>query len=59
MPHDKRKQNLYFPSDVVEKLEAESERTDRKMSWLVQHALENGGFAILKKLPSVKKVSGR
>jgi uncharacterized small protein (TIGR04563 family) len=35
---DKRKQSLYFPGEMLAELQAEAERQDRSLSWLVQRA---------------------
>jgi uncharacterized small protein (TIGR04563 family) len=35
---DKRKQSLYFPEDMLREIEAEAQRLDRSLSWVVQHA---------------------
>ena len=35
---DPRKQSLYFPDAMVREIEAEAERLDRPMSWVVQRA---------------------
>lgn len=35
---DKRKQSLYFPEAMLKEIEAEAERQDRSMSWIVQQA---------------------
>jgi uncharacterized small protein (TIGR04563 family) len=35
---DKRKQSLYFPEDMLSEIQAEAERQDRSMSWIVQQA---------------------
>lgn len=36
--NDKRKQSLYFPADMLEEIQAEANRQDRSLSWLVQQA---------------------
>ncbi len=35
---DKRKQSLYFPADVLVEIQAEADRQDRSLSWIVQQA---------------------
>lgn len=35
---DSRKQSLYFPVDMIEEIQAEANRQDRSLSWLVQQA---------------------
>lgn len=35
---DKRKQSLYFPEEMLKEMQAEAERQDRSLSWIVQHA---------------------
>lgn len=34
----KRKQSLYFPGDMLAEIEAEAQRQDRSISWVVQQA---------------------
>jgi uncharacterized small protein (TIGR04563 family) len=36
--HDKRKQSLYFPEDVLKEIQAEATRQDRSLSWIIQKA---------------------
>lgn len=36
--NDKRKQSLYFPDDMLRELQAEANRQDRSLSWIVQQA---------------------
>lgn len=35
---EKRKQSLYFPGDTLAEIEAEADRQDRSISWIVQQA---------------------
>lgn len=35
---DKRKQSLYFPEDMLLEIQAEAQRQDRSLSWIVQQA---------------------
>ena len=35
---DKRKQSLYFPTDMLEEIRREAARQDRSLSWIVQKA---------------------
>ena len=35
---DKRKQSLYFPEEMLEEIQAEAQRQDRSLSWIVQQA---------------------
>ena len=35
---DKRKQSLYFPEDMLNEIQAEANRQDRSLSWIVQQA---------------------
>jgi uncharacterized small protein (TIGR04563 family) len=37
-PAGKRKQSLYFPEDVFQEIQAEAQRQDRSLSWIVQQA---------------------
>lgn len=38
MALEKRKQSLYFPEDILAEIQAEAQRQDRSMSWIVQQA---------------------
>lgn len=35
---DKRKQSLYFPEEMLHEIQAEAQRQDRSLSWIVQQA---------------------
>lgn len=35
---DKRKQSLYFPEEMLQEIQAEANRQDRSLSWIVQKA---------------------
>ena len=35
---DKRKQSLYFPEEMLFEIQAEAQRQDRSLSWIVQQA---------------------
>ena len=35
---DKRKQSLYFPEEMLNEIQAEANRQDRSLSWIVQQA---------------------
>lgn len=35
---DKRKQSLYFPETMLHEIQAEANRQDRSLSWIVQQA---------------------
>ena len=35
---DRRKQSLYFPTSMLDEIEAEAQRQDRSLSWIVQQA---------------------
>lgn len=35
---DKRKQSLYFPDKMLREIQAEANRQDRSLSWIVQKA---------------------
>ena len=50
-----RKQSLYFPRPIFEKLQAEAKRTDRSLSWIVQLALRNS-WSIIAALPTVEEM---
>lgn len=49
--HDKRKQSLYFPVEMLEEIASEARRLDRSLSWVVQRAWKTARQEI-KKLPS-------
>lgn len=40
MAHDKQRQSLYFPDDMLEEIRHEARRQDRTLSWIVQKAWE-------------------
>lgn len=46
-----RRQNLYFPSDMLAELQRESTRQDRSISWLIQQAWKIARTE-LKRVPS-------
>ena len=52
---DKRKQSLYFPADMLKEIQAEANRQDRSLSWIVQKAFKIAQPE-LKKFPSVNEV---
>jgi uncharacterized small protein (TIGR04563 family) len=35
---DKKKQSLYFPTDMLEEMNTEAERQERPLSWIMQQA---------------------
>ena len=37
---DRRKQSIYLDNDTLDQLDAEAERLDRSLSWIMQHAWE-------------------
>lgn len=37
-PHDKRKQSVYIPVDMLRELKLEADRQQRSLSWIVQQA---------------------
>lgn len=51
MAIDKRKQSLYFPEDMLAEIQAEAQRLDRSLSWVVQHAWKTARSQ-LKSIPS-------
>jgi len=55
--HDKRKQSLYFPEEMLEEIRLEAIRQDRSLSWIVQQAwrIAKGELG---RLPSVNDVVG-
>ena len=38
MAGETRRQNLYFPSEMLEELQHQASRQDRSISWLIQQA---------------------
>jgi uncharacterized small protein (TIGR04563 family) len=53
---DKRKQSLYFPEDMLLEIQAEANRQDRSLSWIVQKAWKIARKEIMK-FPSVEAES--
>jgi uncharacterized small protein (TIGR04563 family) len=51
---DKRKQSLYFPEDMLLEIQAEANRQDRSLSWMVQKAWRLARKEIMK-FPSVNE----
>lgn len=49
---DKRKQSLYFPNEMIKKIQAEAIRQDRTVSWIVQQAWKIAAPTIAK-FPSI------
>ena len=49
---DKRKQSLYFPEDMLREIEAEAQRQDRSLSWIVQQAWK-AARAQIAKVPGI------
>jgi uncharacterized small protein (TIGR04563 family) len=35
---DKKKQSLYFPTDMLDEMQREAERQERPLSWIMQQA---------------------
>ena len=54
---DKRKQSLYFPEQMLKEIQAEANRQDRSLSWIVQQAWRVARGEI-KRFPSVNDVMG-
>ena len=54
---DKRKQSLYFPEDMLQEIQAEANRQDRSLSWIVQKAWKISRKDIMK-YPSVNETPG-
>lgn len=54
---DKRKQSLYFPEEMLREIQAEANRQDRSLSWIVQQAWRVAREEI-KKFPSVNDMIG-
>jgi uncharacterized small protein (TIGR04563 family) len=52
---DKRKQSLYFPEDMLNEIQAEANRQDRSLSWIVQQAWRIARGEIMR-FPSVNDV---
>lgn len=36
--HDRRKQSLYFPEDMLREIQEAATRQDRSLSWVIQQA---------------------
>lgn len=49
---DKRKQSLYFPESMLNEIQAEAQRQDRSLSWVVQQAWKLA-YETIKKFPGV------
>ena len=54
---DKRKQSLYFPEEMLKEIQAEANRQDRSLSWIVQQAWRLARGEIMR-FPSVNDVVG-
>ncbi len=54
---EKRKQSLYFPEEMLLEIQAEANRQDRSLSWIVQQAWKIARTEI-QKFPSVNDVLG-
>jgi uncharacterized small protein (TIGR04563 family) len=53
---DKRKQSLYFPDSMLREIQAEANRQDRSLSWIVQKAWQLSRTDIAR-YPSVNDAS--
>ncbi len=51
MSSESRRQSLYFPGDMLEELQGETDRQDRSISWLIQQAWRLA-YPELQKMPS-------
>jgi len=51
VPPPTRRQNLYFPSEMLAELHQEAQRQDRPISWIIQQAWKIAR-AELRKIPS-------
>lgn len=38
MKGDKKKQSLYFPTDMLNEMQTEADRQERPLSWIMQQA---------------------
>ena len=54
---DKRKQSLYFPEEMLKEIQAEANRQDRSLSWIVQKSWKISRKEIMK-YPSVNEFPG-
>jgi uncharacterized small protein (TIGR04563 family) len=45
---DKRKQSLYFPEEMLREIQAEADRQDRSLSWIVQRAWKIARLEVFK-----------
>ncbi len=54
--HDRRKQSLYFPEDMLREIQESATRMDRSLSWVIQQAwkLARGQLA---KVPGINDPS--
>jgi uncharacterized small protein (TIGR04563 family) len=52
---DRRKQSLYFPEEMLTEIQAEAERQDRSLSWIIQQAWRIARLDMAK-IPSVNDV---
>ncbi len=48
---DKRKQSLYFPDKMLREIQAEANRQDRSLSWIVQKAWQLARVELAKYRP--------
>ena len=54
--HDKRKQSLYFPEEMLKEIGNEATRQDRSLSWIVQKAWKAARKEMMS-IPSVQDIS--
>jgi uncharacterized small protein (TIGR04563 family) len=55
--HDKRKQSLYFPEEMLKEIGNEATRQDRSLSWIVQKAWKAARKEMMS-IPSMKDLPG-
>jgi uncharacterized small protein (TIGR04563 family) len=52
---DKKKQSLYFPTDMLDEMQREAERQERPLSWIMQQAWKLSRDKIMT-YPNIKKL---
>jgi uncharacterized small protein (TIGR04563 family) len=55
---DKRKQSLFFPEDMLKKMQNEAIRQNRSLSWIVQKAWQIA-YEEIKQLPAGDELSAK
>ena len=55
--HDKRKQSLYFPEQMLKEMQKEALRLDRSLSWIAQQTWKIA-HKQLNKYPAMNELTG-